>query len=58
MVVDIKYEREKHGSAEMALMYALIRLHDHALTQQCMLDALREAGADPDEVMRNMPKHP
>ena len=58
MVVDIKYEIEKHGSAEMALMYALIRLHGHALTQQYLLDALREAGADPDEVMRNMPKHP
>ena len=58
MVIDIKYEIEKHGSAEEALMFALIRLHGYALTQSYLMDALREAGVDADKLLADMPKHP
>lgn len=58
MVIDIKYEIEKHGSAEKALMLALARLHGYALTQNYLMDALREAGVDADKLLADMPRHP
>lgn len=58
MVIDIKYEIEKHGSAEKALMFALARLHGYAMTQGYLIDALKDAGVDVDKLLADMPRHP
>jgi hypothetical protein len=58
MVVDIKYEIEKHGSAEKALMFALCRLNGYAMTQSYLMQALRDAGVDADKLLADMPRHP
>ena len=58
MVIDIKYEIEKHGSAEKALMLALTRLHGYAMTQDYLMKALRDAGVDADKLLADMPRYP